>query len=187
MLTYANQLTILRMVFVPVFVMLVVYGHMAAAVTVFIVAGITDTLDGLIARRFSQKTPLGTYLDPIADKLLLVSSFIVLTLRNSSLPVQIPLWLTITVISRDVLIVVSVVIITLTMGRRIFLPSVIGKATTAAQLLTVFAVMTSAVLPFLIPIVQPLMYATLVLTVASGLHYLIRGMKIFEYNREQVL
>jgi len=187
MLTYANQLTILRMVFVPVFVMLVVYGHMAAAVAVFIVAGITDTLDGLIARRFGQQTPLGAYLDPIADKLLLVSSFVVLSLRNSELPVQIPLWLTITVISRDVLIVVSVVIINLTMGRRVFLPSVVGKATTAFQLLTVFAVMTSAVVTSLVPVVPPLMYATLVLSVVSGSHKSVRGMKIFEYNREQVL
>ena len=79
-LTPANQLTLLRMLLIPAFVILVVYGHLGWALTVFVVAGVTDALDGLIARRSGQKTNLGAWLDPMADKLLLVTTFVVLTL-----------------------------------------------------------------------------------------------------------
>lgn len=177
-MTSATQLTILRMLFVPLFVLLVVYGHYGGALAVFILAGVTDVLDGLIARKFDQKTPLGTFLDPIADKLLLVSCFILFSLTSLPLTLRIPLWLTITVISRDVLLVVSVLIINLTMGRRLFPPSLCGKATTASQLLTVLAVLWGNYFELELPFFDLLLYATLLLTVLSGLHYLARGLKI---------
>ena len=103
--TLANQLTLLRMLLIPAFVLLVVYGYFGWALTVFIIAGATDALDGLIARLADQRTDLGAWLDPAADKLLLVTAFIVLTLPNLGLVNRIPIWLTILVISRDVGIV----------------------------------------------------------------------------------
>ncbi len=178
-MTSANQLTILRMASVPFFVLLVVYHYVGGALMVFVLAGISDLLDGLIARKFGQKTPLGTFLDPIADKILLMSSFIVLSIDGLELALRIPLWLTITVIGRDILLVVSVVIINLTMERRLFPPSVFGKATTLFQLLTVFAVLVISYLKSELPGVNLLFYTTFALTVISGLHYLARGMKIF--------
>ena len=82
-MTYANQLTILRMIFIPCFVLLLIYGYPRAAVLVFVIAGITDGLDGLLARKLQQKTVLGSFLDPMADKLLITSAFITLTIQRS--------------------------------------------------------------------------------------------------------
>jgi cardiolipin synthase (CMP-forming) len=137
-LTLANQLTILR---IPAFVLLVVYGYLGAALLVFSIAGLTDALDGLIARRAGQRTSLGAWLDPMADKLLLVTTFVVLTLPGIPLANHLPLWLTVLVISRDVVIVGVVAIINLAVGPRTFRPSLFGKATTAAFIVTSVVVM----------------------------------------------
>src|ERR1700704_3371310 len=115
-LTAANQLTLLRMLLIPAFVILVVYGHLGWALIVVATAGITDGLDGLIARRSGQKTRLGAWLDPMADKLLLMSTFIVLTLPGLGLVNRLPIWLTVVIISRDVVIVLTVVIVNLAIG-----------------------------------------------------------------------
>jgi cardiolipin synthase len=140
-LTLANQLTIFRIVLIPAFVLLVVYGHLGAALLVFITAGLTDALDGVIARLADQRTSLGAWLDPMADKLLLVTTFIVLTLPDISLTNHLPLWLTVAVISRDVVIVGVVAVVNLAVGPRTFKPSIWGKMTTAAFILTSVAVM----------------------------------------------
>ena len=140
-LTLANQLTILRIALIPAFVLLVVYGHLGGALIVFSVAGLTDALDGLIARRAGQRTSLGAWLDPMADKLLLVTTFVVLTLPAIPLTNHLPLWLTVTVISRDVVIVGVVAIVNLAVGPRTFRPSLLGKATTAAFIATSVVVM----------------------------------------------
>ena len=140
-LTLANQLTILRIALIPAFVLLVVYGHLGGALIVFSVAGLTDALDGLIARRAGQRTSLGAWLDPMADKLLLVTTFIVLTLPAIPLTNHLPLWLTVTVISRDIVIVGVVAIVNLAVGPRTFRPSLLGKATTAAFIATSVVVM----------------------------------------------
>ena len=182
----ANQLTVLRMAFVPLFVLLAVYGHMGGALAVFVMAGITDLLDGYIARRFGQKTPLGTFLDPVADKLLLTSSFVLLSQGTLDLHLKIPLWLTITVIGRDVLLVISILIINLTMGRHLFPPSIYGKVTTAFQLLTVFSVLVINYLRVTLPYVNSIYYLAFILTMVSGLHYLARGMKLVDYHHEEV-
>ena len=181
----ANQLTILRMVFVPIFVFLVLDGRLGSALTVFVLAGITDLLDGLIARRFGQKTPIGTFLDPAADKLLLTASFVLLTQSAEDLIVTIPLWLTITVIGRDVLLVISVIIINLTMGRHLFPPSIYGKATTAIQLLTVLIVLVVNYLEIAVPWMRLVFYLAFALTVISGMHYLARGMKLVGYSQDE--
>jgi cardiolipin synthase len=140
-LTLANQLTLLRIALTPAFVLLVVYGYLGWALIVFITAGLTDALDGLIARRAGQRTSLGAWLDPMADKLLLVTAFVVLTLPAIPLTNHLPLWLTVAVISRDVVIVGVVAIVNLAVGPRTFRPSIWGKMATAAFILTSVVVM----------------------------------------------
>jgi cardiolipin synthase len=169
-LTVANQLTILRMALVPFLVLTVLQREFTWALVIFVVAGVSDLLDGLIARLGHQKTTLGAMLDPVADKLLLSSSFIVLT-WGSELESRIPLWLTVITLSRDAIIVVSVTVINLTVGRRIFFPSFLGKATTLAQIVTAGIVLLQNALATEYWEAKYLFYVTVVLTVASALHY----------------
>jgi len=140
-LTVANQLTFLRILAIPLFVLLLIYGYLGWALVVFLGAGITDALDGLIARRANQRTSLGAWLDPMADKLLLMTTFIVLTVPGVDVTNHIPVWLTILLISRDVVIVGVVAIVNLAVGPRTFRPSVWGKMTTAALIMTSVIVM----------------------------------------------
>src|SRR5438128_9531013 len=140
-LTPANQLTLLRMLLIPAFVILGVYGYLGWALFVFVTAGVTDGLDGLIARRSGQKTRLGAWLDPMADKLLLVTTFVVLTLPGLDLANPLPIWLTVLIISRDVVIVLTVAIINLAVGPRTFRPSMFGKTATAIYILTAVVAM----------------------------------------------
>ena len=140
-LTLANQLTLLRIILIPAFVLLVVYGRLGGALVVFIVAGVTDALDGLIARLAGQGTSLGAWLDPMSDKLLLVSTFIVLTVPGIQLTNHLPLWLTVAMISRDIVIVGVVAIVNLAIGPRTFRPSILGKMATATFILTSVAIM----------------------------------------------
>src|SRR6185436_6517607 len=126
---------------IPLFVILVVYGHLGWALVVFATAGATDALDGLIARRSGQKTSLGAWLDPMADKLLLVTTFVLLTLPGLDLENRFPIWLTVCIISRDVVIVLTVAIVNLAIGPRTFKPSVFGKIATATYIVTAVAAM----------------------------------------------
>src|SRR5580765_8634049 len=107
LLTAANQLTLLRLLLVPVFAICMIYGLPGWALVTFGVAAVTDALDGLIARRTGQLTTLGAWLDPMADKLLLVSTFVMLTLPGLNLVNRFPIWLTVLVISRDIAIVLT--------------------------------------------------------------------------------
>src|SRR5215831_19458484 len=140
-LTTANQLTMLRIVFVPVFLICLTEGELGWALAVFVAAGLTDMLDGLIARRFGQKTSIGAVLDPIADKLLMTTSVIILSIPQMGFPNTIPRWLMILVISRDVFILLVSLVIVLMVGWRVFRPSAYGKASTALQVTTVLAVL----------------------------------------------
>jgi len=176
-LTPANQLTILRMVFIPIFVILLVYDHFGWAFAIYILAGVTDGLDGLMARWLKQKTSLGAYLDPIADKLLLTTSFVVLSIKGMGLPNLIPLWLTIIVISRDVILVASVLIIVISTGHRSFPPSIYGKATTCLQILTILAVLYLNYQGTTWAGMNWLFFATAAITVFSGLDYVYRRKK----------
>ena len=173
-LTIANQLTILRIVLIPIFVLLVVYGRLGAALLVFITAGATDALDGLIARRAGQRTSLGAWLDPMADKLLLVTTFIVLTLPSIPLTNHLPLWLTIIVISRDVVIVGVVAIVNLAVGPRTFRPSFLGKATTAAFIVTSVVIMYFNYRRETSFLVDAAIWASLALTLVSSADYFFR-------------
>ncbi len=185
-LNYANQLTILRMIFIPCFVLLLIYDRPKIAILVFILAGITDGLDGLIARKLQQKTVLGSFLDPMADKLLLTAAFVTLTVPSVPVSYHIPIWLTITSISRDLLIALAALIIHLQTGHTRFSPSFLGKCTTAGQLTTVAFVMAANLSTRVIPILDPLVVATLLITVASGMHYFYRSVLLIEsYQRAE--
>ena len=177
-LTVANQLTILRIVLIPAFVLLVVYGELGAALLVFITAGVTDALDGLIARRADQRTSLGAWLDPMADKLLLVTTFVVLTHPDIPLTNHIPLWLTILVISRDVVIVGVVAIVNLAVGPRTFKPSIWGKMTTAAFIFTSVVVMFFNYLRQTSIFVDVAIYTSLALTLISSTDYFFKLKKL---------
>src|SRR6266699_4900501 len=120
--TVPNQLTFLRLGFLPFFIISIHYHRYDIALAVLIIAALTDGMDGLLARSLNQKTALGAYLDPIADKLLLSSSFVALALEG-----KIPLWLTILVLGRDVLILTTALVIMLVSGYRQFQPSIYGK------------------------------------------------------------
>ncbi len=172
------------MALVPLLVLLIVYQYNGLALVVFVAAGLTDMLDGLIARRYGRKTYLGSFLDPAADKLLLVSAFTTLSSTSLDLTVRIPLWLTITVISRDVLLVLSVLIINLTIGRQAFPPSILGKCTTVVQLGLVMVVLLSNHLRTELPGIELLVYSALALTVTSGLHYMFQGMRLMGTESE---
>ena len=138
--TVPNQLTFLRLGFLPFFIISIHYRRYDLALAILIIAALTDGLDGMLARSLNQKTALGAYLDPIADKLLLSSSFVVLAMNR-----QIGWWLATMVLSRDILILMSAAVILVVVGYRPFPPSIYGKLTTALQILLVFAVVLLAV------------------------------------------
>lgn len=140
-LTVANQLTFLRLVAIPFFILSVLQGRFVIAVSLFVGAAVTDLLDGLTARLFRQGTRLGAILDPAADKLLLTAAFVLLTdyprmFQGIEMSARIPIWLTILTISRDVLIVAVSLILFLTVQQTRFRPSIWGKWTTVAESLT---------------------------------------------------
>jgi cardiolipin synthase len=179
-LTPANQLTLLRMLLIPAFVILVIYGHLGWGLVVFVTAGITDALDGLIARRTGQRTSLGAWLDPMADKLLLVTTFVVLTVPGLGLANRLPIWLTVIIISRDVVIVLTVTIVNLAIGPRTFRPSIFGKAATATYIATAVAAMFFNYRGYYSPLVDVFVYASAGITVVSSLHYIWHAARIIE-------
>jgi cardiolipin synthase len=179
-LTPANQLTLLRVLMIPAFVILVVYGYLGWALVVFATAGITDALDGLLARWWQQKTSLGAWLDPMADKLLLVTTFIVLTIPGLGLANRLPIWLTVLIISRDVVIVVTVAIVNLAVGRRTFRPSIYGKVATATYIITASIAMLFNYLGYRSIFVDVGVYASLAITLVSGVHYIRHAARTME-------
>jgi cardiolipin synthase (CMP-forming) len=183
-LTPANQLTLLRMLLIPAFVILVVYGYLGWALTVFVTAGITDALDGLAARWTNEKTSLGAWLDPAADKLLLVTTFIVLTLPGLGLANRLPIWLTVLIISRDVGIVLTVAIVNLAIGPRTFRPSIFGKVATATYILTAVVAMWFNYLGYHSVLFELFIYASLVITLVSGLHYVWHATRIVDASEQ---
>ncbi len=166
--TVPNQITFLRLGILPFFLILISYQRYGWALAVGILAGLSDGVDGLLARRLHQKSSLGAYLDPIADKLLLSSSFVILAFDK-----KITWWLTILVISRDIMILVVAVVIILSSGYRRFPPTVYGKYTTFIQIVFVFTVVLAAASGWLwlVPVNRGLVYLVAALTVFSGFHY----------------
>lgn len=167
-LTVPNELTFLRLAFLPFFIIAIKYDRYDMALGILFAAGISDGLDGLLARLLNQKTTLGAYLDPIADKLLLSSSYLALALKG-----KIAWWLAIMVLGRDVLILMACAVILLVVGFRSFPPSVWGKANTFFEILLVFIVLLLAVFhwPWL-PVTQTYCrYIVAALVMISGVNY----------------
>ena len=165
------------MALIPVFVSLLFYQKFLLALAAFIVAGISDGLDGLLARRFHQQSPLGRILDPIADNMMLVTSFVVLSMKGVyPIPIPkhlpIPFWVTITVISRDVFILVGAAAIYMVTGFRAFQPSLPGKISTLLQIIAVATVMLAAQTRMGTGYYLPTIYTSVfAFTLFSGLHY----------------
>ncbi len=189
-LTVPNLLTVFRMVLIPVFVTMLFYQRFILALAVFVCAGLTDGLDGLLARRFDQRSQLGTVLDPIADKLMMVTAFIVLSMRSISPPpvpshLPVPFWVTVTVISRDVFIIVGAAAINIMTGFRGFRPSWLGKVNTTVQIVAIAAIMFAASVPYYTGYYLPTVYATVfVFAILSGLHYVFFASKLMNEDRK---
>jgi cardiolipin synthase (CMP-forming) len=169
-LTAPNQLTLLRMVFVPFIVIHLVDGHYLWALVVFVIAGFSDGLDGLLARTLHQQTLLGQYLDPIADKLLLSTIFLVLSILH-----KIPWKYTVVVFSRDISILAASAVLFAIAGLRNFKPSIFGKANTVSQIAAVFFVLMLQVYPLRWVWIARTVFlrATFIFTIVSALHYVI--------------
>jgi cardiolipin synthase len=170
LLTAPNQLTLLRMMFVPFIVIKLVEGHYQLALVLFVLAGLSDGLDGLLARILKQQTVLGQYLDPIADKLLLSTMFLVLSILH-----KIPWKFTVLVFSRDISILFASAVLYAIAGLRDFRPSIFGKANTFAQVAAVFFVLLSQINASRWVAIARLSFlrATFTFTIISGLHYVL--------------
>src|SRR5205823_3196180 len=169
-LTPANQITILRLIFVPLFAILAVDRRYGAALAVLGLAAVSDFVDGTVARFLHQESPLGVALDPIADKILMTTAFLLLSFNR-----VLPWWVTILVLSRDVGILVTATVISLVAGYRPFRPTLLGKVSTFVQVTTVFlAVACEARVPLATrSLVRLSIYLAAGLTVVSAIHYLI--------------
>ncbi|MGA2988599.1 MAG: CDP-alcohol phosphatidyltransferase family protein [Terriglobia bacterium] len=180
-LTPSNQITLLRLLFVPVFAILVMDQHYRAALAVLMAAALSDALDGTVARLLKQESPLGVALDPIADKILMTTAYLTLAFRGA-----LPWWLTIVVLSRDVGIIMAASVISLVAGYRPFYPSLLGKSSTAAQMATIFlAVCRRARVPYVTDdVLTFFVYLAAALTLASAIHYVFALRQ--KYGRREV-
>lgn len=172
-LTIPNLITLARILLTPLFIIFLIQGCYRKALIVFLLAGLSDLADGLIARRWQQKSRLGSYLDPLADKLLISASFVTLSIAH-----QIPPWLTVVVISRDVALALGVLVLRLADYPLVIRPSLAGKWTTTLQLATVLVVLVGKI--WFVPreLLLGLFWLTGGLTAVSGIHYLYRGLKM---------
>ncbi|MCX7919820.1 MAG: CDP-diacylglycerol--glycerol-3-phosphate 3-phosphatidyltransferase [bacterium] len=184
-LTLATKLTIIRILAIPIYILCVLQDYPEVALLIFVIAAVTDALDGFIARTKNQKTELGTILDPLADKLLLTTAFLLLAIKYSPL-----VWVAVIVISRDVLLTLGTVIAYMLLGNVRIAPNWLGKITTTVQLVTVLTILLidgfSQVAVTSHPLVWYLCYTTAALTIISGLIYIIQGSKwLTEANQKE--
>ena len=181
-----NLITLSRILLVPVFAGLLVAGRPRGAFLVFLLAGVTDVADGLAARITKQKSRLGLWLDPVADKLLLTAAFILLGLTGISRPNAIPLHVVGIVVGRDVLIALGAVILLLWKGQKVFFPTLLGKVSTVAQVLTVLGVLALNAFGTASPHLRWAYETTLVATLASGIQYFILTLPLLsDRNKEK--
>ena len=186
-----NLITLTRVALVPVFALMLFQKRAFGALLILFLAGLSDVLDGFAARRWHQRTKVGTLIDPIADKILLSTAFILLTFQRLGFTYVIPVWLTAVVIARDFIILAGGFVIFLIRGRREFPPTVFGKISTVLQVATVFWVIlsnyvrvsalgrTSILAAITSPsVLEAFFIATLVLTVVSGAQYINRGIRM---------
>lgn len=186
-MTFANLITLLRVVLIPLFVSLLFYQKFGWALLTFFIAGISDGIDGAVARTFNQSSELGKILDPIADKLLMTTAFIVLSLptivSGENLPV--PFWLTAAVIARDVLIISVAGAIFVATGFSGFRPSFWGKASTLVQVLGVGLILIAAAfqhLAFYLPYVY---FIVFLFAAVSGIHYVFFVNKLIRQQNQK--
>jgi cardiolipin synthase len=182
--TVPNLLSLFRILLVPVFVWSIFNRKAFEALLIFFIAGLTDFLDGLAARAWSQRSRLGTVLDPAGDKLLMAASYIVLTMKGVASPNAIPVWLMVTVFSRDLVIVFGALFAFLRWKQKAFFPSLLGKICTGFQVGTIFWTLYfnyRGTAPGVLPVLFGL---TLVATVASGVDYFFYGLRILRQNRK---
>jgi len=171
-----NILSVIRILLTPLFIICMMKGSFSIGLVVFAIAGISDALDGLLARLLDQHTVLGAYLDPIADKILLMSAFVSLAVLKI-----IPGWLAVIVISRDIFILAGFAIFVTTNTKIEIKPSVISKCTTVIQSLTIFFTLLDPDLSDAWHIVSGfLCWLTACVTIMSGLHYIYMGMSVFQ-------
>ena len=167
-----NSLTILRILLIPSYIGLLVYGKFDQALIVLLVAGLTDALDGAIARMKNQYTRLGAVLDPLADKMLLISGFITLSMIH-----LVPSWVTILVVSRDVILMLGTAVAHFTDSRVDITPTFLGKGTTFLQLSYIVMVIFLTSRRIDLSVMLPLLFGMVAFTLLSGLHYLYRGVR----------
>lgn len=179
-MTVPNLLTFIRILLTPVLVWLLSERRFGQALFVFFFAALTDGLDGFIARVFHRKSKLGAYLDPLADKLLLVSSFILLAYQG-----LIPDWLAVITVSRDIIILLGVATLMFYQIPLDIDPSILSKLTTLAQILTVLVSLASPTITFSALSYSLLYGATAILSFLSGFHYVFRGIQMWEIHGDQ--
>ena len=193
-INHATKLTLLRIVCVPLFAILVYYGRWGWVLLVFAFSALTDAADGIIARALRQKTWLGSFLDPIADKLLLVTAFISMSflIRDTTGVITVRAWLTIVVIFRDVVILLGAGILQILIKDLEYRPTLLSKATTVCQTFTIFEVALANYLitsgratveQFLFP-TSLLSHITLAITILSGVHYILIGTKMLSHYKD---
>ena len=170
-----NILTVTRILLTPLFVIFLLRDMFVFALVVFTFSAISDGLDGLLARYFDQRTELGAYLDPIADKLLMTASYVSLAVLN-----MVPSWLAVIVISRDILIALGFAVFTMRRTQVAVRPSLVGKCTTAAQLSTIILILLDTEIQGLLTLITAGWWITATLTTVSGLHYIYFGLNLLQ-------
>ena len=173
-----NILTLTRVLLIPVFVILIINKYFEWALLTFALAGITDGLDGLIARLTHQRTELGAYLDPIADKLLTFAAFISLAIIE-----MIPSWLVVIVITRDIIILIGFLVMFLTDYHPKINPSFLSKMTTTFQIVTILFALLAGLLPAFKQLSMLAFYGTAIITILSGTQYIYIGTRILNGKR----
>ena len=169
--TIPNLITLLRLAVLPVFLYAIATDHPVAALSLFVVAGVSDGLEGYLARALNMKSALGAVLYPIADKLLMMSSYVMLSIPAYPARVHIPIGVTFLVLSRDILMLLVALLVILTTGIKDFPATFVGKTNTVVQILAVLAVLCADVWPLPSPFVWVPFGAVAASTVVSGLHY----------------
>jgi cardiolipin synthase (CMP-forming) len=172
--TLPNFITLIRLAALPFFLLSIAGGRFGIALALFVAAGITDGVDGYIARKLDMKSALGAYLDPIADKLLLMSSYLFLAIPSYPAVVKVPVWLAVMVLSRDVLMLLVALLIILSSGARTFPPTWAGKVTTVTQIVTVLFVLCANLWDWPWPVVLVAFGAAATVTIFSGFDYVYR-------------
>lgn len=172
--TLPNFITLVRLAALPFFLVSISDGRFGIALSIFVAAGISDGVDGFLARRLDMKSALGSYLDPIADKLLLMSSYLFLAIPSYPARVKVPVWLAVLVLSRDFLMLLVALLLILSSGKKRFPPTWAGKVTTVTQIVTVLFVLCANIWDWPRAILLVAFGAAAAVTVLSGLDYVFR-------------